>query len=79
MMPKRFDTLFYAARADSEQLATATVGDGGCEWIARAQALRMAEAGRTQGDIPDRIDNLLLLRRKPGATGGEERAAARKL
>ncbi len=79
MMPKRFDTWFYAARADSAQLA---ICDGwetvDAEWIAPAEALRLAEAGERKVIFPTRM-NLQLLAESQSAAEAMERAAARTL
>jgi 8-oxo-dGTP pyrophosphatase MutT (NUDIX family) len=79
MMPKRFDTWFYAARADSKQLA---ICDGwetvDAEWIAPAEALRLAEAGERKVIFPTRM-NLQLLAESQSAAEAMERAAARTL
>jgi hypothetical protein len=79
LTPKRFDTWFYAARADSEQLA---ICDGwetvDAEWIAPAEALRLAEAGERKVIFPTRM-NLQLLAESTSAAEALERAAARRL
>jgi 8-oxo-dGTP pyrophosphatase MutT (NUDIX family) len=79
LTPKRFDTWFYAARADSEQLA---ICDGwetvDAEWIAPAEALRLAEAGERKVIFPTRM-NLQLLAESKSAAEAMERAASRKL
>jgi len=79
LTPKRFDTWFYAARADSEQLA---ICDGwetvDAEWIAPAEALRLAEAGERKVIFPTRM-NLQLLAESRSAAEAMERAASRKL
>ena len=77
--PKRFDTLFYLARADSEQLA---ICDGwetvDAEWIAPAEALRLADAGLRTVIFPTRM-NLQLLAEASSAADAIARAKARKL
>jgi 8-oxo-dGTP pyrophosphatase MutT (NUDIX family) len=79
LTPKRFDTWFYAARAASEQLA---ICDGwetvDAEWIAPAEALRLAEAGERKVIFPTRM-NLQLLAESKSAAEALERAAARRL
>jgi 8-oxo-dGTP pyrophosphatase MutT (NUDIX family) len=77
MMPKRFDTWFYAAVAPDEQLATA---DGwetvDAEWIAPAEALRLAEAGERKVIFPTRM-NLQLLAESRDAAEAAAAAQAR--
>jgi 8-oxo-dGTP pyrophosphatase MutT (NUDIX family) len=79
MMPKRFDTWFYVARADSDQLA---VCDGwetvDAEWIAPAEVLRLADAGERKVIFPTRM-NLQLLAEAADAADSVARAAARTL
>ena len=74
-MPKRFDTYFYLARAPSGQTA---LSDGRetveAEWIAPAEALRLAAMGERNIVFPTRM-NLTLLARS--ATIAEAEAAAR--
>jgi 8-oxo-dGTP pyrophosphatase MutT (NUDIX family) len=76
---KRFDTWFYAARADSEQLA---ICDGmetvDAEWIAPAKAIRLAGDGQRKVVFPTRM-NLQLLAESASAAEALERAAARRL
>jgi 8-oxo-dGTP pyrophosphatase MutT (NUDIX family) len=61
IMPKRFDTWFYLARANSDQLAAC---DGwetvDVEWVAPAEAIRLAAAGERTVIFPTRM-NLQLL------------------
>lgn len=61
MMPKRFDTWFYVAKADGDQLAAC---DGretvDAEWIHPHEALRLAETGERTIIFPTRM-NLQLL------------------
>ena len=75
LTPKRFDTWFYAVNAPAEQLA---VCDGretvDAEWIAPAEALRLAEAGERKVIFPTRMNLQLLAEatsgrgcRRPGA------------
>jgi 8-oxo-dGTP pyrophosphatase MutT (NUDIX family) len=77
--PKRFDTWFYVARADSEQLA---ICDGWetveAEWISPAEALRLADAGERTVIFPTRM-NLQLLAEAKSAADAIARAEARKL
>jgi len=77
--PKRFDTWFYVARADSEQLA---ICDGwetvDAEWIAPREALRLADAGERTVIFPTRM-NLQLLAEAQSASDAIARAEARKL
>jgi 8-oxo-dGTP pyrophosphatase MutT (NUDIX family) len=79
MSPKRFDTWFYVARADSRQLA---VCDGwetvDAEWIAPGEALRLAAAGERKVIFPTRM-NLQLLAQAQDAADAVARAAARTL
>ena len=79
LTPKRFDTWFYLARADSEQLA---VCDGwetvDAEWIAPAEALRLAAAKERTVIFPTRM-NLQLLAEASSADDAIARAAARTL
>jgi 8-oxo-dGTP pyrophosphatase MutT (NUDIX family) len=74
-MPKRFDTWFYIAAAPKDQLATC---DGwetvDAEWIAPAEALRLAEVGARKIIFPTRI-NLQMLAKSRSAD--EAIAAAR--
>jgi len=76
---KRFDTWFYLALADSEQLA---ICDGwetvDAEWIAPAEALRLADAGERTVIFPTRM-NLQLLAEASSAADAIARAGARKL
>ncbi|HLI65663.1 MAG TPA: NUDIX hydrolase [Caulobacteraceae bacterium] len=77
--PKRFDTWFYVAKADSEQLA---ICDGwetvDAEWIAPAEALRLADAGQRTVIFPTRM-NLKLLAEASSADDAIARAKARTL
>ncbi|WP_374659442.1 NUDIX hydrolase [Phenylobacterium sp.] len=79
LTPKRFDTWFYAATAPDDQLAAC---DGretvDAEWIAPAEALRMAEAGERKVIFPTRM-NLQLLAEASGADDCVTRAQARRL
>ena len=79
MMPKRFDTWFYAVRADSDQRA---VCDGwetvDAEWIAPGKALELAAAGERKVIFPTRM-NLQLLAEAGSAADAMARARARTL
>lgn len=77
MMPKRFDTWFYAAVAPELQLAQA---DGwetvDAEWIAPGQALRLAETGERKIIFPTRM-NLQLLAESDSAESAANAARSR--
>ena len=79
LMPKRFDTWFYLAAAPPDQLALC---DGwetvDAEWVAPAQALRLAEQGERKVIFPTRM-NLKLLAEAAGAADAIARAEARPL
>ncbi len=79
MMPKRFDTWFYLARANSDQLA---ICDGwetvDVEWIAPAEAIRLAAAGERTVIFPTRM-NLQLLAEASDAPDAIGRAMVRTL
>jgi 8-oxo-dGTP pyrophosphatase MutT (NUDIX family) len=79
LTPKRFDTWFYAVKAPDDQLAAC---DGretvDAEWIAPAEALRLAEAGERKVIFPTRM-NLKLLGQAQSAADAVARAAARTL
>ena len=79
LMPKRFDTWFYAATATGEQLAAC---DGretvDAEWIAPAEVLRLAAAGERKVIFPTRM-NLQLLAESASAQEAAERARSRPL
>jgi 8-oxo-dGTP pyrophosphatase MutT (NUDIX family) len=79
LTPKRFDTWFYAVNAPAEQLAAC---DGretvDAEWIAPAEALRLAATGERKVIFPTRM-NLRLLAEASGAEDAVARAAARTL
>jgi 8-oxo-dGTP pyrophosphatase MutT (NUDIX family) len=79
LMPKRFDTWFYAAHAPGAQLA---VCDGheavDAEWIAPAQALDMAAAGTRKVIFPTRM-NLQLLAESTSPADAIARASTRPL
>jgi hypothetical protein len=73
MMPKRFDTWFYVAKADGDQIAAC---DGretvDAEWIQPREALRLAETGERTIIFPTRM-NLQLL----GESGCGDEAVAK--
>lgn len=75
MMPKRFDTWFYLAEAPADQLAacdgTETVD---AEWIAPAEALRLAELGQRRIIFPTRMN---LQRLAESGSVAQAKAAAR--
>ena len=79
MMPKRFDTWFYAVNAPAEQVAAC---DGhetvDAEWIAPSEVLRLAEAGERKVIFPTRM-NVQLLAEANSAGDAVARAAARTL
>ena len=79
MMPKRFDTWFYAVRAPSDQVAAC---DGretvDAEWIAPAEILRLEAAGERTVIFPTRM-NVQLLSEAQSAADCVERAQARTL
>jgi 8-oxo-dGTP pyrophosphatase MutT (NUDIX family) len=79
MMHKRFDTWFYLAEATSQQLA---VCDGwetvDAEWIAPAEAIRLAAAGERTVIFPTRM-NLQLLAEASGGADAIARAETREL
>lgn len=79
LMPKRFDTWFYAAHAPTAQLA---ICDGheavDAEWIAPAQALEMAAAGTRKVIFPTRM-NLQLLAESVSPADAISRSITRPL
>jgi 8-oxo-dGTP pyrophosphatase MutT (NUDIX family) len=79
MMPKRFDTWFYAVNAPAEQVAAC---DGhetvDAEWIAPSEVLRLAAAGERKVIFPTRM-NVQLLAEASSAADAVARAAARTL
>jgi 8-oxo-dGTP pyrophosphatase MutT (NUDIX family) len=79
LMPKRFDTWFYAALAPAEQVAAC---DGRetveAEWIAPHEALRLSQAGERTIIFPTRM-NLRLLAEAASAADCVERASKRRL
>ena len=79
MMPKRFDTWFYAMHAPADQVAAC---DGretvDAEWIAPAEALRLAAAGERTIIFPT-LMNLQLLAEAESAEDCLVRARARPL
>jgi 8-oxo-dGTP pyrophosphatase MutT (NUDIX family) len=79
MMPKRFDTWFYAVRAPADQVA---VCDGreavDAEWISPAQVLEFADRGERTVIFPTRM-NVKLLAEAGSAEDCVVRAQARRL
>jgi 8-oxo-dGTP pyrophosphatase MutT (NUDIX family) len=79
MLPKRFDTWFYAVRAPADQVAAC---DGretvDAEWIAPAEVLRLAAAGERTVIFPTRM-NIQLLDEAKSAADAVARAEARPL
>jgi 8-oxo-dGTP pyrophosphatase MutT (NUDIX family) len=79
MMPKRFDTWFFIAAAPADQLALC---DGwetvDAEWIAPAEALRLASSGARKVIFPTRM-NLQLLAEAADAGDAVTRAGSRSL
>lgn len=79
VVPKRFDTWFYAVTAPAEQLAAC---DGhetvDAEWIAPSEALRLAELGERTVIFPTRM-NLKLLAEASSGSDAVARAQARTL
>ena len=79
MMPKRFDTWFFLAAAPPDQLALC---DGwetvDAEWIAPAEAIRLADLGERKVIFPTRM-NLQLLGEARDSADATARAAARTL
>lgn len=79
MMPKRFDTWFYAVRAPADQVAAADGREAvDAEWIAPAEILRLAEAGERTVIFPTRM-NVQLLAEAQSAEDTVARADARTL
>jgi len=68
VVPKRFDTWFYAVTAPAEQVAAC---DGhetvDAEWIAPSEALRLAAAGERKVIFPTRMNLQLLAEARSGA------------
>jgi 8-oxo-dGTP pyrophosphatase MutT (NUDIX family) len=79
MMPKRFDTWFYAVAAPPDQVA---VCDGreavDAEWIAPSEILRLADEGQRTVIFPTRM-NVQLLNEAASAQDCVARAEARTL
>lgn len=79
MMPKRFDTWFYVARATSDQLA---ICDGwetvDAEWIGPGEAIDLAASGARKVIFPTRM-NLQLLAESASGQDAVARAAERVL
>lgn len=79
MMPKRFDTWFYAVNAPADQVAAC---DGhetvDAEWIAPSEVLRLEKAGERKVIFPTRM-NVQLLAEASSAGDAVARAQARTL
>lgn len=79
VMPKRFDTFFYAVAAPADQVASC---DGketvDAEWIAPREALRLAKSGERTIIFPTRM-NLQLLAEANDPEDAIARARRRKL
>ena len=79
MMPKRFDTWFYAVNAPADQVAAC---DGhetvDAEWIAPSEVLRLERTGERKVIFPTRM-NVQLLAEASGAGDAVARARARIL
>jgi hypothetical protein len=79
MMPKRFDTWFYAVRAPADQVAAADGREAvDAEWIAPREILRLADAGERTVIFPTRM-NVQLLAEASSAEDCVARAQARTL
>lgn len=79
MMPKRFDTWFYAVRAPADQVAAADGREAvDAEWIAPAEVLRLADAGERTVIFPTRM-NVQLLAEASSAADCVARAEGREL
>ncbi|HKP78678.1 MAG TPA: NUDIX domain-containing protein [Phenylobacterium sp.] len=79
IMPKRFDTWFYAVRAPTDQVAAADGREAvDAEWIAPAEILRLADAGERTVIFPTRM-NVQLLAEASSAEDCVARAQARTL
>ena len=79
MMPKRFDTWFYAMRAPADQVAAADGREAvDAEWIAPAEVLRLADAGERTVIFPTRM-NVQLLAEATSAADCVARADQREL
>jgi 8-oxo-dGTP pyrophosphatase MutT (NUDIX family) len=79
MMPKRFDTWFYALRAPADQVAAADGREAvDAEWIAPAEVLRLADAGERTVIFPTRM-NVQLLAEASSAADCVAQAEARTL
>lgn len=79
IMPKRFDTFFYAVTAPADQVAACDGHEAvDAEWIAPVEALRLAETGERTIIFPTRM-NLKLLAESHSASDAVARARARPL
>ncbi len=78
-MPKRFDTFFYAVTAPANQIAACDGHEAvDAEWIAPAEALRLAETGERTIIFPTRM-NLKLLAEARNAADAVARSQDRPL
>ncbi len=76
---KRYDTFFFLARAPADQVAACDGREAvDAEWIAPAEALRLAEAGERRVIFPTRM-NLKLLAEASSVEDAIARARARRL
>ena len=79
MMPKRFDTWFYAVRAPDDQVAACDGREAvDAEWLAPAEILRLADAGERTVIFPTRM-NVQMLAEAKNAEDCVARAEARTL
>lgn len=79
IMPKRFDTFFYSVRAPANQVAACDGHEAvDAEWVAPAEALRLAERGERTIIFPTRM-NLKLLAEARSAADAVTRAKERPL
>ncbi|MBU1375216.1 MAG: NUDIX domain-containing protein [Alphaproteobacteria bacterium] len=79
MMPKRFDTWFYAVRAPADQVAAADGREAvDAEWISPAEILRMEASGERTVIFPTRM-NVQMLAEASSAEDCVARAQARTL
>lgn len=79
IMPKRFDTWFYAVRAPADQVAAADGREAvDAEWIAPHEVLRLADARERTVIFPTRM-NVQLLAEANSAQDCVARAEARTL
>lgn len=79
IMPKRFDTFFYSVTAPANQVAACDGHEAvDAEWIAPAEALRLADRGERTIIFPTRM-NLKLLGEARSAADAVTRAEKRPL